>query len=169
MLFPPKSGRKVVRLHTADSIDGLGHTYTTLMSAWITESEAAKDTPYTASSTWVKAFRRRLIAVTAQIQANKQQMMLATWEGSIRGRWPREEYAKLMEVQEEIVAVLSQVCNIEEMWDDPLIVYIFLQLGGALWKLDTQWRLSIIHNTKVVDPNFVRDSLSVISKALILL
>lgn len=115
MLFPPKSGRKAVRVRTADSIDGLGHTYTTLMSAWITESEAAKDTPYTASSNWVKSFRRRLIAVTSQIQSNKQQMMLASWEGSIRGRWPQEEYAKLMDVQEEIIAVLSQVCNIGEM------------------------------------------------------
>ena len=115
MLFPPKSGRKAVRLRTADSIDALGHTYTTLMSAWITESEADKDAPYTSASNWVKAFRRRLIAATAQIQANKQQMMLASWEGSIRGRWPQEEYVKLTEVQEEIVGILSQVCDIGEM------------------------------------------------------
>jgi hypothetical protein len=31
-----------------------------------------------------------------------------------------------------------------------------LQLGGALWKLDTKWRLSLLHHTRVVDPNFVR-------------
>ena len=97
-----------MRLRTADSIDALGHAYTTLMSAWITESEAEKDAP---ASNWIKAFRRRLIASTAQLQSNKQQMMLASWEGSIRGRWPQEEYVKLTEVQEEITAILSQVCD----------------------------------------------------------
>ena len=104
-----------MRLRTADSIDALGHTYTTLMSAWITESEAEEDATYTSASNWVKAFRRRLIAATAQVHANKQQMMLASWEGSIRGRWPKEEYVKLTEVQEEIIAVLSQVCDIGDI------------------------------------------------------
>ena len=114
-LFPPKSGRKAVRLRTADSIDALGHIYTTLMSAWITESEAENGAPSTSASNWIKAFRRRLIAATAQLQSNKQQMMLASWEGSIRGRWPQEEYVKLTEVQEEIIAIISQVCDIGEM------------------------------------------------------
>ena len=109
-MLPPKSGRKAVRLRTAASIDALGHTYTTLMSAWIMENDEGKDAPF-ASSGWVKSFRRRLIAVTVQIQAGKQQMMLASWEGSVRGRWPKEEYVKLTEVQEEMIAVLSQVCG----------------------------------------------------------
>jgi hypothetical protein len=37
-------------------------------------------------------------------------------------------------------------------------MYTYLQLGGALWKLDAKWRQSLLHQTKVVDPNFVRDS-----------
>jgi len=84
------------------------------MSAWIVEDGSRKDVSFT-STGWVKPFRRRLIAVTAQIQAGKQQMMLASWEGSIRGRWPRDEYIKLTEVQDEMVAVLSQVRDIEQI------------------------------------------------------
>jgi hypothetical protein len=114
MMLPPKSGRKAVRLRAATSIDELGHAYTMLMSAWIVEDDSRKDVPFT-SMNWVQPFRRRLIAVTAQVQAGKQQMMLASWEGNIRGRWPKDEYIKLVEVQEEMIAVLSQVRNAERM------------------------------------------------------
>ncbi|KAI0300498.1 hypothetical protein B0F90DRAFT_1629671 [Multifurca ochricompacta] len=143
MMLPPKSGRKAVRLRAAASIDALSHVYTSLISAWITESDEGKGASF-ASSSWVKAFRDRLIAVTLQIQTGKQQMMLASWEGGIRGRWPQEEYVKLTEVQEDMIGVLAQ-------------------LGGALWKLDTKWRLSLLHHTKVVDPNFISDIVSVFS------
>ncbi|KAI0266396.1 hypothetical protein BC834DRAFT_969435 [Gloeopeniophorella convolvens] len=143
MMLPPKSGRKAVRLRAASSISALGHVYTALMSAWITESDAGKDESYTASG-WVKSFRSRLVAVHLQIQAGKQMMMLASWEGNIRGRWQREEYVKMTQVQEEMIGVLSQ-------------------LGGALWKLDTKWRISLLHHTKVVDPNFISDLVSVFS------
>lgn len=114
MMSPPKSGRKAVRLRAAASIDELGHAYTMLMSAWIVEDDSRKDVPYM-SMNWVKPFRQRLIAVTAQIHAGKQQMMLATWEGNVRGRWPKDEYFKLTEVQEEMIAVLSQVRDAEQM------------------------------------------------------
>jgi len=138
------------------------------MSAWIVEDDPRKDTPYT-STNWLKPFRRRLVAVTAQMQAGKQQMMLASWEGSIRGRWPKDEYIKLIQVQEKMIAVLSQVCDIEQMYNDSVIVYTCLQLGGALWKLDVKWRQSLLHQTKVVDPNFVRDSPFRYFQSLILL
>jgi len=113
------------------------------MSAWITESDVEKDVSFTASN-WVKVFRGQLIAVTVQILAGKQEMMHASWEGNIRGRWPQNEYAKLTEIQEDMIGVLSQ-------------------LGGALWKLDTKWRLSLLHHTVVVDPNFITDIVSVFS------
>lgn len=143
MMLPPKSGRKAVRLRAAQSIGALGHVYTSLMSAWITESDVGNDIPFT-NNNWVKAFRLRLVAVTLQILAGKQQMMLASWEGNVRGRWPQDEYAKLIEIQEDMIGVLSQ-------------------LGGALWKLDTKWRLSLLHHTRVVDPNFISDIVSVFS------
>lgn len=113
MMFPPKSGRKAVRLRTAASIDELGHAYTMLMSAWIMEGDS-KDVPFT-STNWVKPFRQRLVAVTAQLHAGKQQMMLATWEGNLRGRWPKDEYFKLTEVQEEMIAVFAQVRDVEQI------------------------------------------------------
>jgi len=112
-MLPPKSGRKAVRLRAAASIDELGHVYTMLMSAWIVGEDSRKDVPYSFMD-WVKPFRQRLVAVTAQLHASKQQMMLASWEGNIRGRWPKEEYFKLTEVQEEMIAVLAQVRGVEQ-------------------------------------------------------
>jgi hypothetical protein len=109
MMLPPKSGRKAVRLRAAATIDELGHAYTMLMSAWIVEDDSRN------GANWVKPFRRRLVAVTIQIQAGKQQMMLASWEGNVRGRWPKDEYIKLVEVQEQMVAVLSQVRDVKQM------------------------------------------------------
>ena len=113
MMLPPKSGRKAVRLRTAQSISALGRVYASLMSAWITESDAGKDASFTTSN-WVKVFREQLIAVTVQILAGKQEMMHASWEGNIRGRWPQDEYAKLTEIQEDMIGVLSQVRGFKE-------------------------------------------------------
>jgi Aromatic acid exporter family member 2 len=113
MMLPPKSGRKAVRLRAARSIEALGYVYTSLMSAWITESDVGKDSSFT-SSRWVKGFRGRLVAATLQILGGKQYMMIASWEGGIRGHWPQEEYARLAEVQEDMAAVLAQVSGIEK-------------------------------------------------------
>jgi len=143
MMLPPKSGRKAVRLRTAKSIGALGNVYTSLMSAWITEGDAGKDVSFTATD-WVKGFRKQLVAVTLQVVTEKQEMMTAAWEGNIRGRWPHAEYIKITEIEEDMIGVLSQ-------------------LGGALWKLDTKWRLSLLHHTVVVDPNFISDIVSVFS------
>ncbi|KAN0131986.1 Protein of unknown function (DUF2422) domain containing protein [Lactarius tabidus] len=143
MMLPPKSGRKAVRLRTAKSIGALGNVYTSLMSAWITEGDAGKDVSFAATD-WVKAFRGQLIAVTLQVVTEKQEMVTAAWEGNIRGRWPHAEYIKITEIEEDMIGVLSQ-------------------LGGALWKLDTKWRLSLLHHTVVVDPNFISDIVSVFS------
>ena len=68
-----------------------------------------KDSLFT-SSNWVRVFRVKLIAVSSRVLAGKSQMMLASWEGGIRGRWPKEEYVKMTEIQEEMITVLSQVC-----------------------------------------------------------
>ena len=83
-----------MRLRAAASIDELGHAYTMLMSAWIVEDVSRKEVPVSFTN-WVKPFRQRLVAVTAQIQASKQQMMLATWEGEIfAGVGRKDEYFK---------------------------------------------------------------------------
>ena len=113
MMLPPKSGRKAVRMRAAATIDALGHVYTSLMSAWITEGDAGKGDPFSLPK-WVKDFRARLTAISFRVQAGKEQMMLASWEGGIRGRWPLEEYAKLTEVQEEMIAVLAQVGDMKQ-------------------------------------------------------
>ena len=144
-----------MRLRAASTIDTLGHVYTSLMSAWITETDTEKDVSYI-SSNWVKGFRARLISVASRVLAGKDQVTLASWEGGIRGSWPKEEYIRLTEVQEEMIAVLSQVCGLQQVQAIYDRLRPRLQLGGALWKLDTKWRLSLLHHTRVVDPNFVR-------------
>jgi hypothetical protein len=83
------------------------------VSAWITKSNIGKVTSFI-SSNWVKVFRGWLIIVTLQILVGKQYMMFASWEGGTCGRWPQEEYSKLVEVQEEMVAVLARVCDAEK-------------------------------------------------------
>ena len=53
-----------------------------------------------------------------------------------------------------MIAVLAQVRDVEQMLDHAVIVYPCLQLGGSLWQLDAKWRQSLLHNTKVVGPEF---------------
>jgi len=62
----------------------------------------------------------------------------------VRGHWPYEEYDRLVDIQQEMVAV-------------------FAQLASALSQLDDEWRSEIIQHTKVVNPNFISDVLSVFS------
>ena len=136
MMLPPKSGRKAVRLRAAATIDALGHVYTSLMSAWITESEGGKVDPLSLPN-WVQDFRARLTDVSFRVQAGKDQMMLASWEGGIRGRWPLEEYVKLTEVQEEMVAVLAQVCDMKQAEGDAVTLTVCVPTTAGRSALET--------------------------------
>ncbi|KAI0055431.1 hypothetical protein BV25DRAFT_1833168 [Artomyces pyxidatus] len=146
MILPAKSGRKTIRLHTARTITGLSTVYSSLMSAWISDDDGVdgEKGPSEASLAWVDSFRNKMLAVALQIQTVKEDAILAKWEGSIRGHWPYEDYNRMLCLQEEMIAVLSL-------------------LGGALIKLDPTWRVSFIHHTKVVNPNFITEVLSVFS------
>ncbi|KAI0266395.1 hypothetical protein BC834DRAFT_969434 [Gloeopeniophorella convolvens] len=141
MMLPAKSARKAVRLNSAKTITGLSHVYGTLMSAWIAESVSSKELGPPALPPWATSFRSSLIAIALQLRDLKEMAQWARWEGSIRGHWPYEEYNRLTEVQQEMVAVFSQ-------------------LSGALTKLDNEWRSNFLHHTKVVNPNFISDVLS---------
>lgn len=37
------------------------------------------------------------------------------------------------------------------------------QLAGALWKMDDEWRVSLLHHTNVLNPNFIQDVLTTFS------
>ncbi|KAI0041578.1 hypothetical protein FA95DRAFT_677065 [Auriscalpium vulgare] len=151
MLFPPKSGRKHVRLFNAKTLTSLGNIYALLMSTWIAQEETdekgevSEKTPLSAQSpAWANSFREKMIKVALQVQHVKEQAALARWEGNFRGNWAAEEYDRIIMLQEQMIAVLAQ-------------------LGGALSKLDPGWRTAFLNHTKVVNPNFMAEVLSVFS------
>jgi hypothetical protein len=77
------------------------------MSTWIGTQTHQKT--LTASATWMKHFRVKLIALADQVQLSKQMTELAQWEGSIRGKWPIEEYRALIDAENEMIGGLAQV------------------------------------------------------------
>ncbi|KAI0070747.1 hypothetical protein K474DRAFT_1631398 [Panus rudis PR-1116 ss-1] len=147
MMFPPKSGRKAVRLRNASNITSLSFLYSTLISAWISDKERprTKDT-----NEWIPGFRDRLIDVATQIQALRVQTTVAKWEGSIRGAWPYEDYMRLLNIEMEMLSGLALI-------------------GSSLAHLESSIRVRFLQHTRIVNPNFVADVVSafaVVSQAL---
>jgi len=144
MMLPAKSSRKAVRLGCSKSLTSLSHIYTSLMSAWITNTPSAKELRRTGPPGWANSFRENLFEVVIQLRDLKEMAGWARWEGNVRGHWPYEEYNRLTDIQEEMIAVLAH-------------------LAGALAELDDEWRTSFLGHTKVINPNFISDVLSVFS------
>lgn len=143
MLFPTKSARKAVRLGCAKTLTSLSHIYASLMAAWITDTPTSKELK-AGPSAWANSFRNELSVVALQLRDLKGTAESARWEGNVRGHWPYGEYSRLIDVQQEMIASLAQ-------------------LAGALVYLDDEWRSGFLHHTKVVNPNFISDVLSVFS------
>ncbi|KAF7369614.1 hypothetical protein MVEN_00292200 [Mycena venus] len=148
MMFPPKSGRKAVRTRNASSISSLANAYGFLISAWIgmrNPDEGATTSEKLASQEgWAAAFRAQLLAIGEELHTIRALTELAKWEGSIRGKWPAAEYARLVDVQVEMIAVLAQ-------------------LGSSLGHLEKEWQPPYLHSSKVLNPNFIADVMAVFS------
>lgn len=108
MMFPPKSGRKAVRLRNASTMTSLSFIYSDVMAAWIS-SESSRISRGGITDLF-PGMRERFLGLAQQIQAVKIQAMIAKWEGSIRGVWPGEEYLKLATVQSDMMSSLALVC-----------------------------------------------------------
>jgi hypothetical protein len=143
MMLPPTSGRKAVRFRNASSVVALSKIYGFLISTWISSSSRHK-VAANAPADWINDFRNQLITQAQEINTIRGLTNLAKWEGSIRGAWPSEEYMRLVEVQSEMVSSLAQ-------------------LGGALGHLEDNWRLDFLHSTRVLNPNFIADVMSMFS------
>ncbi|KAF7303825.1 hypothetical protein MIND_00612300 [Mycena indigotica] len=147
MMFPPVSGRKAVRTRNAGSIASLASLYSFVVSAWIslnrTEGEDCK-TVQPVKQAWVASFRKRLLAVAVELQTVRELTGLARWEGSIRGKWPAEQYEKLVNVQLDMLTILAQ-------------------LGVSLTQLDPEWQQDFLHSSKVLNPNFIADVMALFS------
>jgi len=143
MLFPAVSARKAVRLGCAKTLTSLSNIHASLMAAWITDIPTSKELK-SGPSAWASSFRNELSVVALQLRDLKGTAESARWEGSVRGHWPYGEYSRLIDIQQEMIASLAQ-------------------LAGALAYLDDEWRSGFLLHTKVVNPNFISDVLSVFS------
>ena len=86
-------------------------------------------------------------------------MVLASWEGSIRGHWPLEEYMKLTEVRGDDCGTSSGMWHEAGLrrWGNtdrvrPACSWVE-RFGSSTPSGD-----SLLYPTRVVDPNFVRCS-----------
>lgn len=111
-MFPPKSGRKAVRLRNANTIMTLSHVYQDLTSAWINDRQMfPKDRtqPEPTFADQIPQLRDRVLGVAAQLQALRVQTMIAKFEGNFRGKWPMEEYIGLVDTQTGMLISLTLV------------------------------------------------------------
>jgi hypothetical protein len=108
MLFPAISARKAVRLGCAKTLTSLSNIYASLMAAWITDIPTSKELK-SGSSAWASSFRKELSTVSLQLQDLMVTAGSARWEGNVRGHWPYAEYSRLIDTQQEMIAVLAQV------------------------------------------------------------
>ncbi|KAJ6610792.1 hypothetical protein B0H10DRAFT_2059028 [Mycena sp. CBHHK59/15] len=144
MMFPPKSGRKAVRQRNAASIASLSNVYGFLISTWIANRDDEQPVLAGTPAAWTTDFRARLLALAEEMHAIRELTELAKWEGSIRGKWPAADYTKLVDIQGDMIASLAQ-------------------LGGALGHLENEWRVTFLHSSKVLNPNFIADVMAVFS------
>ncbi|KAJ7302791.1 hypothetical protein DFH08DRAFT_826257 [Mycena albidolilacea] len=143
MMLPSKSGRKAVRQRNAVSIAVLGEVYPSPISIWISK----QDTDSARLTQWTAHFRARLMALADEIGAIRVLTELAKWEGSIRGKWPAAEYARLLDVQVDMIGSLAQ-------------------LAAALSHLENDWRVNFVHSSKVLNSNFISDAMAAFSLIL---
>ncbi|KZP19305.1 hypothetical protein FIBSPDRAFT_1045659 [Athelia psychrophila] len=140
MMLPPTSGRKAVRLRNAAVITNISEIYGFLISTWI-GTQAHQKEHGTARPAWIQEFRVKLLALADQVVSLRQMTGLATWEGSVRGKWPVEEYESLVQTESQMIGALAQV-------------------GSALGHLEDSWRITFLHSTNVLHPNFISDVMS---------
>ena len=162
MLLPPQSARRSVRLRCAGTLASISYLYSHLTAAWISEE------PFTGSEDgdgadparlpWVLEFRERFLEIAQQLQVLKTQASVAKLEGNVRGKWPAEEYAQLVQIESEMAWALGVVSVF--LWLGSLATDGGNQLGGSLSQLDDDTRIGLLKHTVVMNPNFVSIAVS---------
>ncbi|KZT41392.1 hypothetical protein SISSUDRAFT_305773 [Sistotremastrum suecicum HHB10207 ss-3] len=143
MLFPSVSSRELVRVSNANCIREISELYTSVVAAWMFTDEIGK-TEEEFMAIWSPKFRGKLLSTTSKLYGLRAQTKMAKWEGSMRGNWQYDEYARLVEVQIEMTGALAQ-------------------LSGALHSLPMAWRRRLLHRTRFLNPNFIADVIAVLS------
>lgn len=162
MLLPPQSARRSVRLRCAGTLASIAYLYSHLTGAWISSepfsrSENDDDAVDNSDPTrlpWVQEYRERFLEIAQQLQLLKTQATVAKLEGNIRGKWPAEEYAQLVQIESEMAWSLG-VVSVMHGADIACIILMRGQLGGSLSEMDDDTRMGLLKHTVVVNPNFV--------------
>jgi len=81
------------------------------MSTWITDAPSSKELKSSLSAR-TSSLRVQLSTVVLQLRDLKDIARWARWEGNLRGHWPYEEYDRLIDIQQEMVAVFAQVSRV---------------------------------------------------------
>ncbi|VDB95654.1 unnamed protein product [Peniophora sp. CBMAI 1063] len=145
MFVPPKSARKAVRVRNATAISGLSNIYLDLTTTWIgNRTDGDRSDGLTEDSTTVQRLKTQLVSVATQLLSLNDVVESARWEAAILGEWPYKDYKAMLEVEQDMVAVLAL-------------------MGMSLLKVDAEWRRKLLHETQIVNPNFISDVLSVFS------
>lgn len=116
MLLPPQSARRSVRLRCAGTLTSISYLYSHLTAAWISsepfsagEEDDAADKNDPTQLPWMQEFRERFLEIAQQLQLLRTQAAIAKLEGNVRGKWPAEEYAQLVQIESEMTWALGVV------------------------------------------------------------
>jgi hypothetical protein len=86
----------------------------------------------------------KLLTWRAKLSKLGPRHMNATYEYSLRGKWPEKRYAALLETLQDTMALLSQ-------------------LHHVLGQLDRPWRKAVLERTRMSEHAFLGDVLAVIT------
>ncbi|BGP35025.1 hypothetical protein JCM10296v2_006855 [Rhodotorula toruloides] len=146
MLLPPQSSRVLVRRTHARCIEELGQLYTSIVSSWIEEDvrttkegESAGEDGYRVfTPAFRKAARARMLALRVKLNASKTTIFQSSYEPSLRGEWPQEQYLHLLMLQLGLLQALGQ-------------------LGQALIRLQSEWRRQLVQDTAFLNQPLIAD------------
>ncbi|BGP73444.1 hypothetical protein NBRC10513v2_006855 [Rhodotorula toruloides] len=145
-LLPPQSSRVFVRRTHARCIEELGQLYTSIVSSWIEEDvrttkegESAGEDGYRVfTPAFHKAARARMLALRVKLNASKTTIFQSSYEPSLRGEWPQDQYLHLLMLQLGLLQALGQ-------------------LGQALIRLEPEWRRQLVQDTAFLNQPLIAD------------
>ncbi|KAH8111149.1 hypothetical protein DFH11DRAFT_1880050 [Phellopilus nigrolimitatus] len=132
-LPPSTTLRRYLRTTYATTSQQLGQAYCDVVSY-----ATLQDGPY--SGIIVKD----LIAIRLKLRRSLALMTNVTYEYSLRGKWPKERYNTVYEIQMEIAYLLSHLRSVTE-------------------HLELSWAQAFLKRTRFLEPDFQGDVLAVIS------
>ncbi|KAK4057506.1 hypothetical protein OIO90_001575 [Microbotryomycetes sp. JL221] len=164
MIFPrPQTTRALVRRTHATCIHELGRLYAAVISGWLSEDRHDDEQDdytvmgeksghaenkregvqlHSAYSAQVeKAARARMLAVYLKLNGSRLNIIQSSFELSLKGDWPRDDYLQLLEAQLTLVQAVAQ-------------------LEAALMRLEPSWRKQLTRSTVFLHNELVADVVS---------